>query len=273
MDRAPHHLSLLQLSFRISAGACLGVALLCATHTAVAQTLASDPSPVLIAPSAMLPGSTSFETGPDTWIARGFDLKTLIAQVYDVDPRRVDLPNDTPARYDLTLALPQEVDADEMQRLLADALQKKFAIAITPETRSREVYVLTSPNGLGPSLHRHHPAHPASLLQRTAMDESEAAPAGASRITYIGQQCSGVSAGGISAVATTIPDLRRTLEPTLDRLLVDDTNLTGSFDFAIGTYRNQQQLFDLLRQRLGLVVAPAQRNITVLAVTPISGKP
>jgi uncharacterized protein (TIGR03435 family) len=240
---------------------------------AFSQPPASGAGPVLIAPSTMPAGSTSFEVGPDSWVARGFDLKTLIAQVYDVDPRRIDLP-DSPsasARYDLTLKLPQEVDADTMQRLLAEALKKSFAIAITPETRSLDVYVLTAPHGPGPALRRHAAAPPASLLHRTAIEESDATPADASRITYIGQQCSGVSAGGISAVATTISEFRRTLEPTLDRLLVDDTRITGSFDFAIGSYRNQQELFDVLRLQLGLVVAPTQRNITVLAVT--SGKP
>jgi uncharacterized protein (TIGR03435 family) len=273
MDRAPHHPSLLQLSFDISLRACLIVALRFGTCAAVAQTHMSGPSPVLVAPSAMPSGSTSFETGPDSWTARGFDLKTLIAQVYDVDPRRIDLPDTPPARYDLTLKLPQEVDADTMQRLLAEAIEKQFAIAIAPATRSIDVYVLTAPHGPGPALRRHAAAPPAGLMHRTAIEDANTAPADASRITYIGKECSGVSAGGISAIATTMADLRRTLEPTLDRLLVDDTHLTGSFDFAVGSYRNQQELFDLLHRQLGLAVALVRRNITVLAVKPVSGKP
>jgi uncharacterized protein (TIGR03435 family) len=87
-----------------------------------------------------------------------------------------------------------------------------------------------------------------------------------SRISYAGKECSGVAAGGISASAATIPDFRRTLEPELDRLLVDDTHLTGSYDFQIGTYRSQQELFELLRAQLGIVAAPTHRSVTVLAV-------
>ena len=269
MTRAPHRASLPQLALRISLCAWTGVCLCCTAGNAAAQSPAQNAPPAHIAPSTMPPGSSSLETGNDTWAARGFDLKTLIAQIYDVDPRRVDLPGDTstPARFDLTLNLPQDVDADTIQRLLAEALEKEFHIAITPATRPTDVYAITAPSGPGPSLHPHVPTRPAGI-RRTAIDSAEPAPADAQQITYIGRQCPGISAGGISATAETIPDLRRTLEPILDRLLVDETRLTGSFDFAIGAYSNQQQLFNLLRSQLGLAVAPVRRNITVLAVTP-----
>jgi hypothetical protein len=47
---------------------------------------------------------------------------------------------------------------------------------------------------------------------------------------------------------------------------VDDTNLTGSYDFRIGSYRDQQELFKLMQEQLGLAVVPAQRKVIVLAV-------
>jgi len=40
-------------------------------------------SEVRIAPTAMRTGSTSIEIGSDHWSARGYDLKSLIAQIYD----------------------------------------------------------------------------------------------------------------------------------------------------------------------------------------------
>jgi uncharacterized protein (TIGR03435 family) len=274
MNRAPHHLSL-----RRAVRALAGVAAFCAM---AAQTLAYQSAPaqtlpaaaVQITPSTMAPGSTSIDVGADSWIVRGFDLRTLIAQVYDIDARRVDLP-DSPAasaRYDVTLTLPDGADADAIQQMLADALNKKFGLTITPETRTLDVYVLTAPNGPGPALHR-HAASPrtARLLKRASLSDDDLANdplADASRITYSGKECSGVAAGGISAIAATLPDFRRTLEPELDRLLVDDTHLGGSYDFQIGTYRSQQELFDLLRARLGVVVTPAQRSVTVLDVEP-----
>jgi uncharacterized protein (TIGR03435 family) len=90
----------------------------------------------------------------------------------------------------------------------------------------------------------------------------------AEQITYVGKDCSGVSSGGIAVSAGTIADFTHTLEPDLDRVLVDETKLAGSYDFQIGNYTNEQELFKLLHDQLGLVVTPAQRKVTVLAVRP-----
>jgi len=237
---------------------------------------------VRIAPSTLAPNTTLLESGPDHWSARGFDLKTLIALVWDVDARRVDLRSDakSSARYDMLLALPEDVDPEAMQRLLQEALQKKFRLAITPESRSMDVYVLTVPNGPGPGLHRHNPpmrrVSNDGLLKRVSLDESSADESGAGlgpeaddlqHITYLGKECAGVvTINGIVAAAESISEFGRTLEPNLDRLLVDDTNLTGSYDFRIGSYRDQQELFKLMQEQLGLAVVPAQRKVIVLAV-------
>lgn len=273
MNWAPHHPSL-----RRAVRALAGVAVFCgmaaqtlAYQSAPAQTLPSADA-VQITPSTMAPGSTSIDVGADSWIARGFDLKTLIAQAYDIDARRVDVP-DSPAasaRYDVTLTLPDGADADAIQQMLTDALKKKFGLTLAPESRTLDVYVLTAPNGPGPALHLHQ-ASPRTkgLLKRASMSDDDLArpdDQDESRISYAGKECSGVSAGGISAIAATLPDFRRTLEPELDRLLVDDTHFTGSFDFQIGTYSTQQELFDLLRTQLGIVAIPAQRSVTVLEV-------
>ena len=92
--------------------------------TRVEQGIAADL--VHITATTMKEGSTSIEVGSDRWNARGFDLKTLISQIYDVDVRRIDFPNNglADARYDVTLALPEDVDADTMQLLLQAALRK-----------------------------------------------------------------------------------------------------------------------------------------------------
>jgi uncharacterized protein (TIGR03435 family) len=214
----------------------------------------------------MAAGSTSMESGADYWSARGFDLETLIAQVYDVDARRVDFPDvDTAsARYDVTLRLQQEASAEEMQQLLEDALEKRFGLVIAPESREMQVYVLTAPNGPGPGLRRHAAAVRRASMEKGAGDGDPSEDE--RRIAFAGKECSGVAAGGITATAETIAEFRRTLEPGLDRLLVDDTRLAGSYDFEIGEYRSQSELFALLRERLGLVMVEARRKVTVLVV-------
>jgi uncharacterized protein (TIGR03435 family) len=210
--------------------------------------------------------STSIDVGGDHWIARGFDLKTLIAQVYDVDVRRVDIADSVAgdAKYDLSLTLPREVDEVAMQRMLEDALERKFGVSIAAESRALEVYVLTAPDGAGAGLHRHR----AGGLTLVAQDSADPASEDAEQITFLGKKCEGVSSGGITASAGTLGEFRRTLEPDLDRLLIDETGLQGSYDFAIGKYGNQQELFQLLRDELGIVVTPERRDVTVLAVRP-----
>lgn len=225
---------------------------------------------VHVAPTSMKLGSTSIETGADTWKARGFDLKTLLAQIYDIDVRRVDLADDSnaDARYDLTLSLPREVEQDEMQRLLVSALEKKFGLSISEESRSLDVYVMSAPSGPGSELHRHASAHAGGSAKLVALSSDDASMDDAEQITYMGKDCSGVSSGGIAVSAGTIADFTHTLEPDLDRVLVDETKLAGSYDFQIGNYSNEQELFKLLHDQLGLVVTPAQRKVTVLAVRP-----
>lgn len=235
----------------------------------------SVPYEARIEPTTMAADSTSMQTGADTWIARGFDLKTLIAQIYDIDVRRVDVQGaDADARYDVSLSLPTEVDQDSMQRMLADALGKKFGLTIKTESRAMDVYVLSAPNGAGAELHKHvFPAPRKSALAKlVGLGSADDADDDSGRITYTGRDCSGVTSGGISVSGGTISDFQRTLEPDLDRVMLDETNLSGSYDFKIGTYVNQSQLFQLLHEQLGLVVTPAQRKVTVVAVRPVGGQ-
>jgi uncharacterized protein (TIGR03435 family) len=128
-----------------------------------------------------------------------------------------------------------------------------------------DVYVLSAPEGLGSGLKQHRFARRSGLKMLVSGDDSNDE---GGRITYMGKDCSGVNSGGITVEGGTLADFRRTLEPDLDRVLVDETKLRGSYDFKIGMYANQKQLFDLMHAQLGLVVTPEQRKITVLTVRP-----
>lgn len=233
----------------------------------VAEDHAALPYQVHIAPTSLPEGDSSIETGGDSWAAKGYDLRTLISQIFNVDARRIDFPDSTVAsqRFDISVSLPVEVDDSTMQRLLADAVQKRFGLKIAPETRPMDVYVLTAPNGPGAAMKRH-------VMKMTAAELTGFATADSGdlgKVTVFGQDCTDKgSSTGISVAASTISDFRRTIEGDLDRVLLDETHLTGSFDFTVGNYTSQQQLFQLLHDQLGLVVTPAERNVTVLAVRP-----
>lgn len=212
---------------------------------------------VHIAPTTMRANTVSVEKGSDTWSARGVELNTLIAQIYEIDVRQVDLAgnDDANGRYDLTVALPREVTQDEMQRLLVDAVERKFNLDIKPEVRSMFVYVMTAPNGPGSGLH----PQVATRGQGTG---------DAGEIQYAGRGCFGAEAEGVSVTGKTIAEFGRTLQPELDRLLIDETKLTGAYDFQIGKYASEDELFRALKDQLGLVVKPVERKVTVLRVRP-----
>jgi uncharacterized protein (TIGR03435 family) len=209
-------------------------------------------SQVRITPTVMPPGGTSIETSGDRWEARGYDLKSLISEVYETEAKRIDVPDNFngAARYDVMLVLPHEVDADQMQLMLKDALEKKFGVRITPETRAMEVYVMSAPAGPGSALHPHNGADDAG------------------QITYSGRDCPGISAHGIQASATVLSDFGRALEADLDGVVVDETRLAGSYDFKIANYSNTDELLKMLHDELGLVVKPLERKVTVLKVRP-----
>jgi uncharacterized protein (TIGR03435 family) len=232
------------------------------------------PFEVKIDPTALSSDSSSIEVGADHWEARGYDLKTLIAEIFEIDARLVDLPEDVAAngRFDVSLSLPTELDQDSMQRILVKALTQRFGVTIKPEARTMDVYVLSAPEGPASGLKRHVFARRRGGLAKLVSAGNDSNEEGG-RITYMGQDCSGVNSGGITVQGSTLADFRRTLEPDLDRVIVDETKLGGSYDFKIGTYANQTQLFELMRVHLGLVVSPEQRRVTVLAVSPAETQP
>jgi uncharacterized protein (TIGR03435 family) len=227
------------------------------------------PFEVKIDPSAQAADSSSIDVGADHWEARGYELKTLIAEIFQMDARLVDVPEDVAAngRYDVSLSLPTELDQDSMQRVLVKALTERFGLTIKPEARTMDVYVLTAPDGAESGLKRHVFARHRGGLAKLVSGGDDSNDEGG-RITYTGKDCSGVNSGGITVEGGTLADFRRTLEPDLDRVLVDETKLRGSYDFKIGLYANQKQLFELMHVGLGLVVTPAQRKVTVLTVRP-----
>jgi len=144
-------------------------------------------------------------------------------------------------------------------------------VSIQPEARTMDVYVLSAPEGPGSGMKRH--VFGRAGLKKLVADGDESSDQAGGRITYMGKDCSGVNAGGITVEGGTIADFRRTLESELDRVMVDETRLRGSYDFRIGLYANQTQLFELMHVGLGLVVRPEQRKVTVLAVRPAQTQP
>jgi uncharacterized protein (TIGR03435 family) len=207
---------------------------------------------------------------------QGYDLRGLLARVYDINPARVDL--DTPelvqaqqgaaatARYDVSVSLSGDESDEAIQAILRSGLEERFHLKAFLETHSKDVYVLSAPAGAGTGLRT-----VTNLRVSGHRGSPETASETGSMITVEGRVCPGISSAGIRGRSATLDRLATALEDNLDRLVLDETNLTGVYDFQVPEYHSRDELFSLLHDRLGLTLTPERREVKVLAVH-ISGQ-
>jgi len=225
---------------------------------------------VHIAPSTTL-GTTS-TSAPGYWSVGGFDLKAIVAQAYGVEETHVDFRDAAAAgkRYDVALVLPKAEDHDAMMRRIQDALKEKFNLKIASEDEAMDVYVVTAPYGPGPKL---RPAGE-SMGDFTGSSSGFALPEGLQDTPENTKDAMdkkrvsrGITVDSISVSSGTIEDFCKELEDGLDRKVIDETHLTGRYDFnVIRGDRSRDEFFDMLREQLGLALTPEYRDVPMLVV-------
>jgi uncharacterized protein (TIGR03435 family) len=228
----------------------------------------------------------------DYWILEGITLKEMLSRLHGIQKERIELPSsfDEDRRYDFLLVLPQRESRDTIDRLMCEGTDKYFGIRVAPEVRDMDVYVLTAPTG-------------AISATRAALDEPGSfawvdirSPASApdnvvgfsdpswrrdERPTaddlgqiageFLKSLAGGWKRGTASirgmAAATTLAQVCEMLEATLDRPVIDETNLEGTYDLDVRTQAESgEQFLHALCDRLGLAVTPDRRKVTVLVV-------
>ncbi len=219
-------------------------------------------------------GTTS-SSAPDYWSVGGFDLKSIVAQAYGVDENRVDFRDAAAAgkRYDVALLLPQPEDHDAMMGRIQDALKQKFNLKIASEEEVMDVFVVTAPYGPGPKLRPAEDSMGGGFI--SSFGASFALPKGQQPTPEtiekaIEQQraSSGITVlDNISVSGVTIEDFCKVLEKGLDRKVVDETHLTGHYDFnVVRGDRTRDGFFDMLREQLGLAFTSEKRDVPMLVV-------
>jgi uncharacterized protein (TIGR03435 family) len=234
-------------------------------------------------------------SGPDYWVIEGAPLKPVLARLYDVPETRIDVPASLEnERYDFVLVLPRTETQETMTRLMREGIEKRFHI--TEERRSMEVDVLTAPNGI-----RAHESHgDDSLFGFGSMDFIEKAQDGPRRIPdFFGlanimdlhmvaseepsnpeqalrrmkseifrAMCSSTPPGvSINSIvdSLTMEGLCRVLEGGLDRPIVDETHLNGTYALNVHAEAvTTRQFLRVLCDKLDLVVTPGRREIPML---------
>jgi uncharacterized protein (TIGR03435 family) len=212
-------------------------------------------------------------TSPLSVSADGFTLRELIAWAYHADARHVELPIelDSRERYDARLELPAPQSWSALDRLVQEGINRHFAIEVTHETKSIDVFILTASDGPSPGRRSAEDAGGTtaytgfSTVDRSATSEAfaESEPDWRDRLHSIGP---------ISLTATSIADLASWLEEFVGHPVIDETGLTGMYDFEL---QDEMQGLDELRrallERLALVLTRAKRDRPILAVYRVTG--
>jgi uncharacterized protein (TIGR03435 family) len=275
------------------------VMLLCAPPVMppVRQTKPDIPpsTEVTIRPTERRPHEgVSARRASDYWVLESIPLKEMLSRLHDIQKERIELPPslDDDRRYDFLLVLPQRESRETVDLLMREGIEKYFRIRVAAEVRDMDVYVLTAPNG-AISATRTSLDEPGSFgwvdIQTPASapdnfigfsdppwrrDENEA-PTEDELSKMAGEFLKSLAGGwkrgtasvrGMSATST-VAHLCEMVEATLDRPVIDETNLDGTYDLDIRTQAESgEQLLHALCDRLGLVATAARRNVTMLVV-------
>jgi uncharacterized protein (TIGR03435 family) len=228
---------------------------------------------------------TISSTGQDYWLRCGFDLRTILSEVLETNPSRIVLPTalNKGTRYDFVLVPPREEDAETMNRQIRAGIEKFFHVTITPVTQATDVYVMTALEGKTPprksdeesfaniggmsfSTEWREEFKPPEGKPPTRKEMEEAARRWMNSPEFK-EAMATAQLTGMTALSNSMDEFRRALEDGLHRPIVDETGMTGAYDFKVGgEARTIEAFLNMLRDQLGLVLTPTQRMVDMIVV-------
>ena len=213
---------------------------------------------------------TDGSSGPDFWVQRGFDLKAMVAMVYETEPSRVVIPPslDNDEKFDFVVVLPKEEDQKAIYQLVQRAIEKRFKVSTAVERQPAEVYVMTALKGKTPPAKTGPDALGGGTSSASGFEFSlpEGTPETKEAIDQAIKEFlkrpetlgfSEVYAGGMTA-----DEFGKFLEMGFGRPVVNETGLEGVYDFEVhGHAKDTGEFLQNLRNQVGIVLTPATRNI------------
>jgi uncharacterized protein (TIGR03435 family) len=174
----------------------------------------------------------------DRYIARDQALKSIIMDLWDKLPSRIEFPVGLDeARYDVSAYIPVS-DEDLLLRLVREAIERHFGLNVRKETRTERVYVLTAVQ-IGSQL-------------RPAKD-TENWMIGGSQQSMIG-------------TAQTMPQIARAFEGRLRTPVIDQTGLPGKYDYSATSELKGPDAFLDMAHQLGLQLTELEKAVEILVV-------
>ena len=215
---------------------------------------------------------------------RGTWLPPLIAEAFGVRTDQVTGPTWlNTERYDIVANIPPGATKDDFTLMLADLLRERFRLRFHMDSKIRPIYVLRAGNN-GPRL---------KPTERRADDATEPSVGGVDA-----DGCPIVSPNYKGMVSLPVPgmmcwtardvssaDLARHLEQRAGRAIVDETGLTGRYDFKIryqfggrggdagAAVDSAPTVFTAVEEQLGLKLEPTTRSFPELIIDSIEREP
>lgn len=210
--------------------------------------------------------------GADFWSFQDFELKDLIAELYDINPVRIHLPTqlDDGKCYDFAIVLPEPESKENIYNRIRHGIEEHFRVTATHEERLLDVYVVTAPNGRPPAAKTRLDDELDLSWHRASSVEFQVSrvAGGPDEFADVPKAVSIDDIRGISLVGT-MDEFCRTLERQLDRPVVNGTNLDGEFAFRVEASAGiDNDFLERLRVQLDLSVTPAQRRVQIVVLKP-----
>ena len=196
---------------------------------------------VVIKPSEAFGGGTMHKPGSNRISGDGATLTNMIGAAWDTDSLHLDLRIPEPPKKVYRFAAVVPVGREKaLLPALQDALRATFGINGRWQEQEREVMVLKRTPGA------------ANLIPSKELE------------MYM------FARGKINLTNQPLGKLADALSNFVRKIVVDETGLTGRFDFqlAYGDH-NPAILRDALSERYGLVLEPARRNVRMLVIEPL----
>ena len=179
---------------------------------------------------------------------------------------------------------PGEEDEATIRRHVRAGIEKYFHVTIAPEIRSVEVYILTAVEGKMPLRKSESDTFGSSFgstWRRFKIPDEFKLPEGADRTRKAAEEANRrfvespefrramgmAQLTGMTAFSNSLDVLCRALEEGLHSPVLDETGLTGLYDFSVqGDAQETEEFLNLLRNQLGLVLTSTQRSIEMTIV-------
>jgi len=197
---------------------------------------------------------------------QSYDLKTLISEMYEINPIRIQLPKalDNGRKYDFAMVLPVPEDPEVLQERVRKGIQDYFHITAVRQSAAADVYLVTAPEGKPASFQAQKQSADDSggFVGTGSIDFEDVA--GADAYFFTDPAVPLRSVRGVS-LAGTVDDLCHHLERTLDRPVVNESGIAGRFEFNVQVPEGAPNDFlKRLREQTGLQILPAQRPVETL---------